>query len=239
MPALPDAPGTLLFDRVTATGLTKLYGPTRALGGVSLTLRAGEVTSLEGPNGAGKSTLLSLLATLARPTSGMLRYGEFDPRRDLEEIRPAIGLVAHEALVYPDLTPRETLTLLARLYQLPNPRNAIERAIERAGLDEIADRAARTFSRGQLQRLALARAQLHDPTLLLFDEPTTGLDVNAAERVAQAIEMARAAGKIVVVVTHDASLAARVADVRVFLERGRIARTDRCPRDARNVGSAG
>jgi heme exporter protein A len=210
------------FESVTAHQLTKVYGPTRALAGVTLTFRAGAVTTLEGPNGAGKSTLLALLSTLARPTAGSLQYGEYDPREDLDVIRPAIGLVAHDAMVYPDLTARESLALYANLYELPDPDAAVARAVERSGLKEIAHRPARTFSRGQLQRLALARAQLHDPKLLLFDEPTTGLDAASTERVAAAIEAARAAGKIVVLVTHDASLAERVGDLRVFLERGRV-----------------
>jgi heme exporter protein A len=209
---------------VVARDLTKLYGPTRALAGVSLTLAAGTVTSLEGPNGAGKSTLLALLATLARPTAGSLRYGPYAPDGDLDTIRPAIGLVAHDALVYPDLTARESLVLLARLYGLPDVDGAVSMSLSRAGLDDMAGRAARTFSRGQLQRLALARAQLHDPTFLLFDEPTTGLDAGAAARVVEAIETARRRGKIVALVTHDPALAGRVADERVFLERGRVVR---------------
>ena len=215
------------FDHVTAKDLTRVYGPTRALAGVSLTLHAGEVTVLEGPNGAGKSTLLAVLATLARPSSGTVSFGEFDPREDLDVIRPAIGLVAHEALVYPDLTARESLDLFARLYALPDVSTTVTQALERGGLKDIADRPARTFSRGQLQRLALARAQLHDPVLLLFDEPTTGLDSASTERVVTAIIAARAAGKIIALVTHDHALAERVGDVRVFLERGRIVRTEK------------
>jgi heme exporter protein A len=210
------------FETVTSRDLTKIYGSTRALAGVSLTFRSGMVTTLEGPNGAGKSTLLALLSTLARPTSGSLAYGEYNPREDLDVIRPAIGLVAHEALVYPDLSPRESLSLLADLYELPQRETAVKRAIERTGLGEIAHRPARTFSRGQLQRLALARAQLHDPKLLLFDEPTTGLDRVSTERVAAAIESARKEGKIVVLVTHDHGLAERVGDLRVFLEHGKV-----------------
>jgi heme exporter protein A len=217
----------LPFDTVTARNLTKVYGPTRALAGVSLTLRAGVVTTLEGPNGAGKSTLLALLATLARPTSGTLRYGELDPREDLDLIRPAIGLVAHEALVYPDLTVRESLAFYARLYGLADAHAAVSDALAQGGLQDLAGRPARTLSRGQLQRLALARAQLHSPALLLFDEPTTGLDAASTERVTRAIESARSAGRIVVLVTHDRALAERVGDVRVFLDRGRIAREER------------
>jgi heme exporter protein A len=222
---MPQAP----FETVTASGLVKLYGATRALAGVSLTLRAGQVTSLEGPNGAGKSTLLALLATLARPTAGELRYGALDPRHDLEIIRPAIGLVAHDSLVYPDLTPREALRLCASLYSLADAHAVVEHAIERAALSDVVDRTARTLSRGQLQRLALARATLHDPMLLLFDEPTTGLDRAATSRVIEALRDARSRGRIVVLVTHDHALAEAIADRRVILERGRIARTDAAP----------
>jgi heme exporter protein A len=193
---------------------------------VSLTLEAGRVASIEGPNGAGKSTLLALLATLARPTDGTLRFGNLDPRTDIETIRPEIGLVAHDAMVYADLTARESLEFYAHLYELAEPRVSVDSALARAGLTEIADRAARTFSRGQLQRLALARATLHDPMLLLFDEPTTGLDTIATERVADAVAAAKRDGRIVVVVTHDAAFARRVADVRIFLERGRVVRSE-------------
>lgn len=218
---------SLAFAEVVVKGVTRLYGPTRALNNVSLTLRAGQVTTLEGPNGAGKSTLLSVLATLAKPTAGSVLYGEYDPLEDLDVIRPAIGLVAHEALVYPDLTAREALALSATFYDLDDADALVARALKEHRLTDFASRAARTLSRGQLQRLALARATLHDPTLLLFDEPTTGLDAESTERVAEAILASRAAGRIVAVVTHDRELAERVADVRVFLERGRVARSAR------------
>jgi heme exporter protein A len=210
------------FERVVVDNVTKVYGPTRALAGVSLVLDAGTVTVLEGPNGAGKSTLLGILATLARPTSGTVRYGDLDARDDIEVIRPEIGLVAHEALVYPDLTARESLRLFGRLYEIDHLEERVAQALAETGLVEIADRAARTFSRGQLQRLSLARAQLHAPKLMLFDEPTTGLDAASTERAVSAIERARDRKKIVVVVTHDRVLAERVATKRVRLERGRV-----------------
>ncbi len=210
------------FEKVTVEDVTKVYGPTRALAGVSLVLDAGIVTTLEGSNGAGKSTLLGILATLARATTGTVRYGGLDSKEDLDLIRPAIGLVAHEALVYPDLTARESLRLFARLYDLDRPEKRVDDAIAQAGLGEIAHRAARTFSRGQLQRLSLARAQLHRPRLLLFDEPTTGLDVASTARVIDAIARAKADKRIVVVITHDRAVAERVADRRVYLERGRV-----------------
>lgn len=215
------------FDQVSVDKLTRVYGATRALAGVTLTFQAGEVCSVEGSNGAGKSTLLLVLATLVKPTAGRVRYGEYELPDDREDIRGAIGLVGHEAMVYPDLTVRESLALMATLHDLPSPEARIAEVLRAVSLTELADRTARTLSRGQLQRLALARAELHDPSLLLFDEPTTGLDAAATERLALAIGRAREQKRVVVMVTHDHPFASRVADVRVTMERGRVARTAR------------
>lgn len=214
------------FTRVEVERVSLAYGPTRALTNVSVSFDAGTVSTLEGPNGAGKSTLLNVLATLARPTSGAVRYGEFELPDDRALVRPSIGLVAHEALVYPDLTGRESLELFARWYRVDDPAAAIAKVIETYALGSFVDRPVRTLSRGQLQRVALARATVHEPSLLLFDEPTTGLDHASTERVAAAIESARARGCVVIVVTHDRPLAERVADRRVFLQRGRVERVD-------------
>lgn len=223
--------GALRFDAVTVEKVTRVFGATRALAAVSVEFRGGEVATVEGGNGAGKSTLLGVLSTLVRPTSGEVRYGPYLLSEDRAALRGSIGLVAHEAMVYPDLTARESLVLMADLHGLV--RADIDGALARVGLREIADRAARTYSRGQLQRLALARAELHDPSLLLFDEPTTGLDAGATARLERAIADARARGRVVVIVTHDLAFAERVADVRVTLERGRLKAVDRVERAAR------
>ncbi|MBL8684134.1 MAG: ABC transporter ATP-binding protein [Myxococcales bacterium] len=214
------------FDRVEVERVSLAYGPTRALAGVSATFTAGTVSTLEGPNGAGKSSLLNVLATLARPNAGVVRYGALELPDDRVAIRPAIGLVAHEALVYPDLSARESLELYARWYRIDAPRAAVERVIEAYALGTFVDKPARVLSRGQLQRVALARATVHEPTLLLFDEPTTGLDHASTERVAVAIDEAKKRGCIVVVVTHDRPLAERVADRRVFIARGKVERVE-------------
>ncbi len=221
------APPRARFDSVIVDKVTRVFGVTRALAGVSVTFRAGEVASLEGGNGAGKSTLLGILATLSRPTAGEVRWGDYRMPDDRAAIRASVGLVAHEAMVYPDLTPRESLALMASLHDLDDPKARIEAVLDRAGLRPLGDRAARTFSRGQLQRLAVARAELHDPTLVLFDEPTTGLDARSVAVLEEDIARARSRGRIVVVVTHDAGFAGRVADVRVTLERGRVAEVRR------------
>ena len=209
------------FDRIEATGLVKLYGPTRALAGVQLELKAGEITAIEGPNGSGKSTLLNLLALLGRPNRGELRFGDHDALRT-PWLRSCIGLVAHAPMVYPDLTGRENLSLTAQLYGRPAQAPELAAIERRFELGAFMQRPSRTYSRGQLQRLALARALLPAPRLLLLDEPSTGLDAAGVERLRAVMQEERTRGAIVVLVTHDAPLAESVADRRVALRAGRV-----------------
>src|SRR5262249_25281412 len=154
----------------------------------------------EGPNGSGKSTLLNVLALLTRPSRGELRFGAHDPRKH-PRLRARIGLVAHAAMVYPDLTGHENLALTARLYALADARAALAELEARFELGAFMARPARSYSRGQLQRLALARALLPAPRLLLLDEPSTGLDQKSVERLCEAVRQERARGAIVVLVT--------------------------------------
>jgi heme exporter protein A len=212
---------SLEFDRVSATDLVKLYGPTRALAGVGVSFSAGEVCAVEGPNGSGKSTLLTLLSLMARPTRGQIRFGTHDPLQT-PALRARIGVLAHAAMVYPDLNGAENLELFARLYELADGAQRIGTLRERFELGAFFDRPARTYSRGQLQRLSLARALLHEPRLLLLDEPSTGLDARAVERLVEAVRAERARGAIVVLVTHDPQLSAALADRRVLLRGGRV-----------------
>jgi ABC-type multidrug transport system ATPase subunit len=209
------------FNRVETRGLTKVYGPTRALSGIDATFNAGTVTSVEGPNGSGKSTLLSLLALIAKPTRGTIRFGDRDATRQ-PALRRHIGVLAHAAMVYPDLNAYENLALFASLHDLPVART-LDRERERFGLGSWANRAARTYSRGQLQRVALARALLHEPALLLLDEPSTGLDASSNERLIEAVKLERERGAIIVLVTHDQALSDRLADRRLKLSQGRVA----------------
>jgi heme exporter protein A len=217
------------FNEVQVEKLVRVYGATRALGGVNLTFRAGEISAVEGGNGAGKSTLLLVLATLIKATSGTVRYGDYTLPDDRDDVCSAVGMVGHESMLYPDLTGLESLTFVGRLHDLPDPEGLARKALAAVGMRELGDRPARTLSRGQLQRLALARAELHDPSLLLFDEPTTGLDTHATERLAKAIGAAKERGRIVVLVTHDHDFAARVADIRITMERGKIRAIDKKP----------
>lgn len=209
------------FDVVEAKGLVKLYGPTRALSGVSARFVAGRVTAVEGPNGSGKSTLLSLLSLMARPTRGCLLFGKYDSAK-YPVLRGQIGVLAHAAMVYPELTGVENLNFVASLYGVANPDRTIAELRERFELGRFAERPTQTYSRGQLQRVALARAVLHRPQLLLLDEPSTGLDVSSTERLCQAIAVERERGAIVVLVTHDPALSEQLADGYVKLVRGRL-----------------
>ena len=197
-----------------------MYGPTRALAGVDLELEAGLVTVIEGPNGAGKSTLLEILSLLARPTRGTLRFGTHDAWRERDALRGSLGVLAHAAMLYPDLSGLENLRLFARMYGVARARvDALGERFEATGFWE---RPTRTYSRGQLQRLSLARALLHEPRLILLDEPSTGLDVRASERLVDAVAAERARGAIVVLVTHDSALSDKLADRRLRIERGRL-----------------
>jgi heme exporter protein A len=220
----PALPSRLVpaFDVVRAHQLVKLYGRTRALAGVSVELPAGHVTVIEGPNGSGKSTLLHLLALTAKPTDGTLRFGELDATRDARTIRRHLGVLAHASMLYPDLSGRENVRLYAGLFGLPDPRARADELFERFGIGVFGDRPVRTYSRGQLQRVALARALVAEPTLLLLDEPSTGLDVAGVERLVEVVKAERDRGAIVVLVTHDAELTAKVADRRVALRQGKV-----------------
>lgn len=208
------------FERVEAKGVVKVYGATRALAGVNVTFEANAVTVVEGHNGSGKSTLLNILGQLVRPTRGEIRYGELDKRGG--ELRRAIGILAHAPMIYPDLDVRENLALYAQLYGLGDPKKTIDTCIERFEIGRWGERPARTYSRGQLQRLALARALIHRPRLLLLDEPSTGLDVRGVERLVETVSEERERGAIVVLITHDPKLAERLADARVKLKRGKL-----------------
>lgn len=199
--------------------VTKQFGPTVALDGVDLQLVKDEHVLLAGANGAGKSTLLRLLTGLTGPSTGQVRIDDEDPRSSLA-IRQQIGLLSHQILLYEDLTAAENLTFFARLYGVDVD---IDEALDHAGLATHAQRPVGGFSRGMKQRLALARATLHRPRLLLLDEPFTGLDRRAASRLGQQLaQRTTQAGSMSVLVTHNVPEAAHIATRVVLLRRGRI-----------------
>jgi len=208
---------------VEARGLTRNYGAVRALRGVDLTLNAGEVLLVLGPNGAGKSTLLRSLAGLLRPQAGVVTVAGRVLSRDDPSARRPIGLLSHESLLYDELTLLENLVFVARLYDLPDARVRAESALAAQGLlDRKAER-PRSLSRGMLQRAAIARALLHDPRLLLLDEPFTGLDAVAADRLRSLLAALRTPDRAMVIVTHQASEAWDLATRVGVLVAGRWA----------------
>jgi heme exporter protein A len=197
-------------------GLTRAYGDRVALAEVSLALEPGRTLVVFGPNGAGKSTLLRVLATLLRPTSGIARVlGEELPRRAWA-VRGRVGFLGHEPLLYRELTGRENLRFQARLHGAPLAR--IDELLERLGLARRADEPVRTLSRGTVQRLAVARAVLHDPELLLLDEPRANLDPAAVELVEPLL-----GGRTRVVTSHDPAGGLAEADLALGLRGGRVA----------------
>ncbi len=216
------------IDHVRIDKLTKRYGSERALGGVSLDLRARTMCAVLGHNGAGKSTLLGIVSTLVRPTGGSVVYRSGAATVAGIDVRRQIGLLAHASLCYGELTAHENLALVAGLYEVEGSRTAIGAMLDRVGLEPRArDRPARTYSRGMLQRLALARALSTRPSLLLLDEPFTGLDRDGAIALGAELSELRDRGTIVVVVTHDLEAIGRRTDHVVVLKRGQLAFEDR------------
>ena len=179
------------LHQVQIRKVAKRYGSERALAGVTLDLAAGSMCALLGHNGAGKTTLLGVVSTLVRPTGGTVAYRSAAGEVTGDGARREIGMLAHSSLCYGELSARENLALTAGLYDLVLGQQAIDQMLDRVGLDKKArDRAARTYSRGMVQRLALARALLTRPSLLLLDEPFTGLDRDGALALGEAARRA-------------------------------------------------
>ncbi len=219
----PPARRSRGIDQVQIRKVAKRYGSERALAGVTLDLSAGSMCAVLGHNGAGKTTLLGVVSTLIRPNGGTVAYRSRGDAVTGAGVRREIGMLAHASLCYGDLSARENLTLFAGLYGVDGGPAAIEGVLDRVGLDKKArDRAARTYSRGMVQRLALARSLLTQPSLLLLDEPFTGLDRDGALGLGEQLGALRDAGAIVVVVTHDLEAIAGRTDHVVILRRGQL-----------------
>ena len=192
---------------LTASGLQKRFGARRVLRGLDLAVEDGEVVLLQGENGAGKSTLLRILATLDRADSGEAEVDGF-PLGDGVEVRSRIGFTGHRPGFYGELSGRENLALWARLHQLPEHETNIDATLKRVGLKSFSNDRTGIYSRGMLQRLALARAALHRPTTLLLDEPFAALDGDGRELLRTLIAEWRADNRAVLVVAHGSGLTA-------------------------------
>jgi ABC-type multidrug transport system ATPase subunit len=211
---------TFDFDHLTLSEVSHNFGRRRALARVSLTARTGEIVGLMGPNGAGKSTLLAVASTLLTPSSGEVRYGAVSAREAGAALRARIGLVAHEPQLYPELTARENLRFFCELHGLRHADRQIAEALAHADLGDRADDRVATFSRGLKQRLALERALLHGPRLVLLDEPFTGLDDRSSRALVQRLSGLRRRA-LIIVATHDFEAADALLDRACVLREGR------------------
>ena len=222
------------FTSLTFTDVTRTFGRRRALARVSFTCQAGQIVALLGANGAGKSTLLSIASTLLEPSSGSVLYGDRTARQGGDALRQRIGVLGHDLYIYPELTAAENLAFFARLYGIGDVPRAVAAALAHAALEERAHDPVSAFSRGMRQRLALERALIHAPRLLLLDEPFTGLDDASAEALQQRLTAVRSAGAIVLLTTHDLEAIEAVADDAYVLVKGRAERLAPGPESLRD-----
>jgi ABC-2 type transport system ATP-binding protein len=207
---------------IAVRGLRRSFGPVEALRGVDLEAPRGQVTALVGPNGAGKTTLLLILATLLAPDAGEVRVAGADPVRDPDTVRSRMGWAPDVFGLYDALTVREYLEFAAAAYRLPKParRGRAAALITQAGLDPHADRPVHELSRGQKQRLGLARAMVHEPAVLLLDEPAAGLDPRARVQLRDLLRAVAAAGVAVLVSSHILADLEELADTAVIVDGG-------------------
>src|SRR5499427_4148907 len=202
--------------------IRKTFGHFTALAGVTLNVERGEFVALFGRNGAGKTTFLKVAATLVRHTHGKLRVEGVDISEEPEKARRHIGFLSHNTYLYRDLNAVENLRFFARLYGVSDVEPRIHKLLERVGLHRRKSDPVRSFSRGLHQRLGLARVMLHDPSVILLDEPYTGLDANAVDMLNGLLDEAAAAGKTVILTTHDFDQGIRAATRAVIIDRGKV-----------------
>ena len=202
--------------------IEKQFGYVFAVRNFTLQIRRGEFVTLFGRNGAGKTTFLKIAATLIRPTRGTLVIEGYDVQKQPEEARRRIGFLSHNTFVYRDLSALDNLKFFCRLYSVDDSEGRILALLDRVGLRRRANDPVRSFSRGLQQRVGIARVMLHDPSLILLDEPYTGLDAQAAETLNTILDEAVAAGKTVVLTTHDLEQGLRSATRAIIMDKGRL-----------------
>lgn len=213
------------FRQVSVVDVARHFGRRKALAQISFDCGEGDIVGLLGPNGAGKSTLLAILATLAAPSAGRVEYGGRLASAMGAEIRARLGLLGHDLFLYPELTARENLTFFAELYGLPDARRVVGESLERSGLASRADDLVSGFSRGMRQRVALERALLHDPKLILLDEPFTGLDQASSRALVARLQERQRAGCLLILATHDLDVVEGLLSRAIYLRQGRVVGT--------------
>ena len=207
---------------IEVRGLVKSFGSKVALDGLDLDVAEGEFLTLVGPNGAGKTTLIRVLATLTRPTRGSVRVAGCDLAKQGSDVRQHIGLASHQTLLYGDLSAEENLRFYGRMYDVPDLEEGITALLQRVDLDHRRHDLVRTFSRGMQQRLSIARALLHDPTILLLDEPYTGLDQHAAGVLREVLVALGGQARTVLMTTHNLERGLELCDRAAILVNGHI-----------------
>ncbi len=208
---------------IEVEGLSKSYGRTPVLAGLNLRLGWGEALSVLGPNGSGKTTLVRVLATLTAPDAGTVRVAGIDASRAGSLVRRAAGVVMHEPMLYADLTAGENLRFHCRMFGLDRPAERIAEAAARVGVEDRLGSRTGVLSHGMQKRVSIARALLHRPRVLLFDEPESGLDQSAVSLLRGVVRDAKAGGGAVLVVTHSFEQAMAMGDRVAILARGAVA----------------
>ena len=207
---------------ITVKRLVKRFGLKTVLRGVDFAVQPGEFVALLGPNGAGKTTFLRILASLSRPSVGEVNIAGYKLPNEAAQVRARLGVVSHLPLLYGDLTADENLRFYARMYNIPDYELRVTEVLEMVGLNARRRDLVRTFSRGMQQRLAIGRAVLHDPDVVLFDEPYTGLDQDASSMLDDVLRTVAAKGRTVVMTSHDLARAEDLATRFDILSRGVI-----------------
>lgn len=208
---------------ITMEGLTKSFGPHRALRSIDLTIDSGKCLAVIGPNGAGKTTLIKVLSTIIRPTNGTAILAGFDIINDAIQVRRQIGVISHQPLLYQNLTAYENLKFYAKMYEVSNMEKRINEITDQIGLADRLHRQVSTLSRGMQQRFSIVRALLHDPPVLLLDEPETGLDQNATNILRDLLKEMIGKNHTVLMTSHNLQWCLQLADQVVILHRGKLA----------------
>ena len=208
---------------IEVKGLVKRIGDQTILRGIQLNIEKGQTVGILGSNGAGKSTLLKVLATIMKPTSGTVTIAGNDVKKQALQVKQMLGYLPHASMVYDHFSPYENLKFFGALYHVPNLEKKIPELIDKVGLKLFTHEPIRSFSRGMTQRIAIARAIIHEPQLLLLDEPHTGLDQSAIQILNQVLEEMKENQVTTLMVTHDFLQAAKVCDRFIIIKGGKVA----------------
>jgi heme exporter protein A len=211
-----------LENAIEVRHIRKAFGTLKAVDGIDFELKQGEFLTVLGPNGAGKTTLIKILSGLTQPSSGTAKVSGFDVTEGHPEMRNEIGVISHSTALYADLTPLENMIFFARMHGLEQPKDKSLKVIEEVGLTPRRNDRVRTFSRGMLQRLSIARAILHDPAILFLDEPFTGLDLHAINVLKEHLQRLHDRRRTILMTTHDISCGLEMCDKVALQVQGKF-----------------